>query len=153
MDANGKNQQLFFISLPAIAFFLNYFWESLHGLLFQGHPEFHAIMYVPMMIEMAVYDSFSIMGLYLFVALFARKLLWPVTLRNCAIFTAAALTAAWGTEYAALHVRHEWAYLPGMPMLLGVGLLPLLQLALTGIASIVVSRQVSCRDHNRNGES
>jgi hypothetical protein len=139
MNADGKHQLRFFIALPATAFFLNYFWESLHGLLFQGHPELPAMRYVPMMIEMAFYDSFSITVLYLLVSLVARKLLWSVNLRNCTIFITAALTAAWGIEYASLHVMHAWAYLPGMPVVLGVGLLPFFQLAVTGIAAITVS--------------
>jgi hypothetical protein len=152
MNANGKHRLRFFIALPTAAFFLNYFWESLHGLLFLGHPELPAMRYVPMMIEMAAYDSFSIMGLYLFVSLFARKLLWPVRLRNCSIFIAAALTAAWGIEYAALHVMHAWAYLPGMPVVFGVGLLPFLQFAVTGIVSVAFS-VLTLREDSMPGKS
>jgi hypothetical protein len=139
----AKREILFFAALALASFFLNFFWESLHGLLFQGHPAMQAVRYVPMMLEMSCLDTVSISGLYLFVSLVSRSLVWQNTFRNCVIFVSAALIADYGTEYAAVHIRHEWGYLPEMPQIFGVGLLPLVQLALTGLSAIVIAGKVS----------
>jgi len=143
MDTKRKRQTSFFAALWTAAFFLNFFWESLHGLLYRDHPGTAASGYVPMMLEMAVYDAFAVSGLYLLVSLLCRTLLWKITFRNGTVFVVAALCAAFSTEYAALHILHAWRYLPSMPTVFGVGLLPLVQLAVTGVAAILAASRLS----------
>jgi len=135
--------RLFFVFMILSAFLLNFFWESLHGLLFQDHSGMPAGRYVPMMVEMALYDALGICAIHLVVSLYRRMLLWPLTRSNAMIFTAVALLAAAAVEFIAVHVRHEWAYLPSMPVVFGIGLLPLVQLALTGLAAIALAQKLS----------
>ncbi|MGB8247748.1 MAG: hypothetical protein WCE98_07030 [Chlorobium sp.] len=146
MKTKRKRQASFFASLWTAAFFLNFFWESLHGLLYLDHPAMAAAGYVPMMLEMAVYDAFAVSGIYLLVSLLCRTLLWKITIRNVAVFAFAALCAAFSTEYTALHLLHAWFYLPSMPTVFGVGLPPLLQLAVTGVAAISAAGRLSSVD-------
>lgn len=143
METAGRKTLFFFASLWIAAFFLNFFWESLHGLLYQDHPEMEAIRYVPMMVEMAFYDAFAVSGLYLFHALVFRSLLWENTVSHIAIFFLAAIITAAVVEYAAAHLLHAWNYLPSMPTVAGIGLLPLLQFAVTGVASIFAAERLS----------
>ncbi|MCF8383816.1 MAG: hypothetical protein K9G39_09570 [Chlorobium sp.] len=143
METKRKRQISFFAALWTTAFFLNFFWESLHGLLYRDHPAMAASGYVPMMVEMAVYDAFAVSGLYLLVSLLCRTLLWKITMHNVTVFSVAALFAAFSTEYAAQHVLHAWFYLPSMPTVFGVGLLPLFQLAVTGVAAILAASGLS----------
>lgn len=143
MDRTGKRPFVFFASLWTASFFLNFFWECVHGLLFQDHPGMAASLYVPMMIEMACYDAFGVSGLYLLVSLIFRSLLWENTIQHLAVFTLLALVAAMCFEYVAVHVLHAWRYLPAMPVLSGIGLLPLLQLAVTGLSAVLAARRIS----------
>lgn len=143
MTTTGRRQIVFFAALWIVAFFLNFFWESLHGLLFVDHPAMEAASYVPMMLEMASYDAVAVLGLYLFVALVFRSLLRENTVSHTALFSIAAIIAAAVGEYAAVQILHAWAYLPSMPTVSGIGLLPLMQLAVTGVASIFVAGKLS----------
>jgi len=143
METAGRKTPVFFASLWIVAFFLNFFWECLHGLLYQDHPQMEAIIYVPMMVEMAFYDAVAVSGLYLFHALVFRSLLWGNTVSHIAVFFLAAIITAAVVEYAAAHLLHAWNYLPSMPTVAGIGLLPMLQLAVTGVASIFAAERLS----------
>ncbi|MBM3162411.1 MAG: hypothetical protein FJZ79_03640 [Chlorobi bacterium] len=150
METKRKRQISFFSALWVTAFFLNFFWESLHGLLYRDHPAMAASGYVPMMVEMACYDAFGVSGLYLLVSLILRALLWENTVRHLALFTLLALVAATCFEYAAVHVLHAWSYLPSMPTLSGIGLLPLLQIAVTGLSAILAAGRISFSSGGRS---
>lgn len=131
----------FSAALSVTAFLLNFCWESLHGLFFAAHPEMPAGEYVPMMLFMALMDTLGISALYLFTALSARQWSWPGSWRNNSIFFLAALAAAFTIEYISIFMLHLWHYGPSMPVVFGVGLLPLFQLALTGLFSVYVARR------------
>ncbi|ASQ90522.1 hypothetical protein CHL67_05960 [Prosthecochloris sp. GSB1] len=143
MSSSKNMAGLFFLSLVTSAFFLNFAWESFHGLLFQNHPVMPASRYVPMMVEMSLYDASGIVAFYLVVSACLRILLWPTIPANVMIYLAVALLGAAAIEFVAVHVLHEWAYLPSMPAVFGIGVLPLVQLPLTGLASIVLARRFS----------
>jgi hypothetical protein len=136
----GLRLHVFYPVLMASAFLLDFCWESWHGLLYRAHQELPALVYVPMMVQMALVDALAITGMQLFVALFAKDFLWRCSIRNVALFCAVGALPAWGVEYTAVSRLHLWAYTPLMPTLFGVGLSPLLQLPLTGLAAIIAAR-------------
>ena len=82
----GRLLPVFYPVLMVSAFFLNFCWESWHGLLYRAHQELPALIYVPMMSQMALVDSLAITGMQLCVALFARNFLWRFSVRNIALF-------------------------------------------------------------------
>jgi len=90
-----------------------------------------------------IYDAFAVSGLYLFHALVFRSLLWENTVSHIAVFFLTAIITAAVVEYAAAHLLHAWNYLPSMPTVAGIGLLPLLQFAFTGVASIFAAERLS----------
>lgn len=141
---------MFFLALWIASFFLNFFWESLHGLLFQDHPAMAAVRYVPMMLEMAVYDAFAVSGVYLLVSLLNRAPVWRPTLRNILLYEVLAVFTAAFTEHAAVRILHQWAYLPSMPLVFGLGITPLVQLALTGLVSILAAGRISFSSGGRS---
>jgi len=53
--------------------------------------------------------------------------------------------AAYGVEYVSLSLLHLWQYGPAMPLVLGVGLFPLLQLSLTGLFSVIAARAIAVK--------
>ena len=143
MEIKVKKGPMFFAALAAAAFFINFCWESLQGLLYIAHPGMAASDYVPMMLFMSLMDTLGILALYCLTALFSRRWFWSTDLRNTSFFFLSALVAAYAVEYVALFMLHLWQYRPLMPRLFGVGLFPLLQMSLTGLFSVFVTRHVA----------
>ena len=143
MKIVGGQRGAFLTTLAAASFLLNFCWESLHGLLYEGHPEMAASAYVPMMLLAALMDTFAIAVIYFLTALFARVWFWDQGLRNRLFFLFTALFAASLLEYVSINSLHLWHYRPSMPVLFGIGLFPLVQLSLTGLFSLFVARKVA----------
>jgi len=143
MKRKWKKTVCFFAALSVTAFLANFCWESLNGLLYEAHPAMAAVKYVPMMIFMAAMDTLGITALYLLTALLVRIWFWEPDFRNSSIFFLAGLAAAYAIEYISLHALHLWHYLPGMPIIFGVGLYPLFQISLTGLLSVLLARKIT----------
>jgi hypothetical protein len=143
MEITGTKRLLFFAALAVTAFLTNFCWESLHGLLYEGHQRMAASDYVPMMLFMALMDTLGIIALYGLTALVFRSWIWRPDFRCSLFFCVSALAAAYAVEYVALFRSHTWQYSPAMPLLFGVGLFPLIQLSITGLFSVVSARHVA----------
>jgi hypothetical protein len=143
MTGERRQYQLFFALLYFQAFVFNFCWESLHGMLYEGHQSLAASVYVPMMLRMALFDALAITGLYLLTSLFSGTLVWSPGRKNSAVFFLAAIVASYAVEYFSVHIFYAWAYGELMPILFGVGLAPLLQLSLTGLLSVIFALGLS----------
>ena len=143
METTRQHKLIFFVTLAVTAFFTNFCWESLHGLLYKAHPGMSASAYVPMMLKMAVMDSLGITGLYCFTAFVAHKWFWELGLFNSLCFFLSGIVSAYAVEYFSIFVLHLWQYDFSMPILFGIGLFPLFQLSLTGLLSVFVARKVA----------
>ncbi|NTU57319.1 MAG: hypothetical protein HGB00_00135 [Chlorobiaceae bacterium] len=141
MNGHTKQRIVFFSLFYLCSFLLNFLWESGQGVLYTAHQELAAREYVPMMVQMALLDALSLTGIYLFTSFCARSLLWPPHIRNIAVFSFAGLVSAWTVEYISVNLLRAWSYTPDMPLLFMVGLGPLLQLAVTGLAAIFMARR------------
>lgn len=130
---------LFFAALYASAFVLNFCWESMHGLLYRDHQELAASVYVPMMARMAGVDALSVVGVYLFTALLSGALVWKPGWQTFLVFFLVAIIPSWAVEYVAVTILAIWSYTSAMPVLLTVGLTPLLQIPLTGLLSVLIA--------------
>ena len=146
MEISGRTGAIRIAILAVTAFFANFCWESLQGLLYEAHPAMAASDYVPMMLFMAFMDTLGILALYCLTALFSRRWFWTPDLRNSSFFFLSALVAAYAVEYVALFMLHIWQYRPLMPRLFGVGLFPLLQMSLTGLFSVFAARYGACNE-------
>jgi hypothetical protein len=143
MKRESRQMAVFFLSMYAAAFFLNFCWESWHGLWYQAHRGLPAGSYVPMMVRMALLDAAAVVAMYLFTALLSRRIDWLPDARSIALFCLAGAVPASAVEYVAVVRLHAWAYLSTMPTLFGVGLSPLLQLPLTGLAGLLAARGIA----------
>ncbi len=150
MNVEAKRLLAFYPVLYVSAFSLNFCWESWHGLLYVAHQGLPASVYVPMMVQMALLDAISVIGMHLFTAFFARKFVWRPAGRHLVVFCLAGALPAWAVEFASVNLLHLWSYTGAMPMLFRVGMSPLLQLPLTGLAGIVVARAVAGYDRIRD---
>lgn len=124
------------IKIFFIACFINLLYEILHSLLYKTCWEASLSRYVYLIIKAAVFDGFSIVVIYFVSFRFLRF--------DFRIFTfiIVSLFFAYFWEIYSLK-KGKWEYSPKMPIILGVGLTPLIQLCLTGILSVVVLNYIS----------
>jgi len=126
------------------SFFLNFVWEAFHSVfLYNGH-NFNAIKYVPMIGYVSIVDGLLIVGIYLIVSLLLRDIFWIRTpnKNKAVIFMVVGLLIAWFIEYRAIFIQSKWSYNAWMPIIFGVGISPLLQLSITGIASLILTKML-----------
>jgi len=126
------------------AFPLNFLWEALHTVYLYQRHDFQAVTFVPMLLYATTMDGLIIEALYLFVAAASRHLFWirPLLGRHQFAFACGGCAVAALIEYRAVFVDHRWAYSPAMPTVFGIGLSPLIQLSVTGLLSIWLTRAV-----------
>ncbi len=98
-----------------------------------------AAVFVPMVLRLAALDALSVVGLQLCTAVQAPGVAWRPSLRNIALFCVLGGFAGWGVAYVAVVHLHLWA---------AVDLFQMLQLPLTGLASVAVARLVSGIGHS-----
>lgn len=136
-----------FFEIMIFSFLLNFFWESLHGFsLYTGHI-IDSDKYVYMMTNMAFGDATTILTIYIFCAFFMKDILWfkAMNLKMGVIFFIIGLGVAVVAEYRAVYMTHEWHYNNKMPIVLGVGLSPFLQLSVTGVISLWLTKRLRNR--------
>jgi len=143
MEKKRKHKTFFFVVLVVVSFLTNFFWESLHGLLYKANPGMAAEDYVPKILLAAVMDTFGIIILYCLTAIVFRTWFWKLGLYNGLFFSLSSLAVAYIVESIALFELHLWQYRPSMPLVFGIGLSPLLQLSLTGLFSVFVAHKVA----------
>lgn len=121
------------ISLPVklflVGFFLNLLYELLHSLWYTTCLEAPLKKYVYLILKAAAFDGFAIVILYTATFFLFQEYYQLVA------FAIAALVFAYGWELYSLKAG-KWEYANTMPKILGAGITPTIQLALTGILAI-----------------
>jgi len=132
------------IFLFGFSFLLNFFWEALHAVYLYQHHDFDAATYVPMLLYVSSMDSLMVLGLYLGVGLMWRDLLWIKRFQKTPVifFLILGVVVAFIIEYRAVFYTHRWLYRKAMPTIFGVGLSPLLQLSVTGLLAVWLTREI-----------
>lgn len=127
-----------------ISFLFNFLWESLHAVYFYQRHDLDALNYVPMMLHVSFVDGLLVLGLYLGVALGWLDLFWirPFTAGQISAFLAIGVVVAAAIEYRAVFYYHKWLYKQAMPTLFGLGISPLVQLSITGLIAIWLTREL-----------
>jgi len=131
------------LALAVSAYLLNFFWESLHAVNLYQNLDIAASNYLPLMLYVSTVDSLLIFVMYLTVSLIWRDIFWlrKVNTKQLLTFAGTGIIIAAIIEYHALFVAHKWSYSTAMPTLFGIGLSPLLQLAVTGILALYIARK------------
>jgi hypothetical protein len=127
------------------SFILNFVWESLHAVfLYEGH-DFNAKKYVLMVCYVSAIDGILILGIYLFIAVLWRNILWlqKMSAKHICVVLITGLLLAAVIEYRKVFITKTWSYNQLMPTVLGLGVSPLIQLGITGLLAVWLSKRVS----------
>ena len=135
---------LIFLSIFAISFLLNFVWESFHSAFLYEGMDFAAKKYVSMVIYASAVDGTLILGIYLFICFLWRDIFWPRKMNRKHGYSAfiAGLAIAVGIEYRRVFITMSWRYNQLMPTIFGIGLSPLFQLSITGVATFWLMRRI-----------
>ena len=138
------NVVIIIIFLFGFSFLLNFFWEALHAVYLYQHHDFDAATYVPMLLYVSSMDSLMVLGFYLGVGLMWRDLLWIKRFqkKSIVVFLILGIVVAFIIEYRAVIYTHRWLYKEAMPTIFGVGLSPLVQLSVTGILAVWLTKEI-----------
>lgn len=125
------------LKLAAVAFFLNFFWEVLHSrfyttTLFMGPAALGNLLTLQ-----SLKDAGWIVLLYLVTVLLFRNADVTKNRAQLVVFVALALAFSFIDERISVEFG-RWAYAPVMPTVFGAGLTPLLELAATGVLSLII---------------
>jgi hypothetical protein len=128
-------------------FFFNLLWEVAHSLLYDWNspPLINDIyVYCPRIIFFAtLFDAVWIFTFILWNSLIRRKfdwLLYPQK-RDFIVFVGIGIIQAIFIELFAV-IFNQWEYNQFMPVIFGIGLTPLIQLALTSSLSLYLSSKI-----------
>jgi hypothetical protein len=126
------------------SFFLNFFWEALHAVYLYQRHDFDASNYVPMILYVSSVDSLVVLGFYLGVGIMWLDLFWIKLFkkRQILVFICIGVVVAAIIEYSSIFYYHRWKYNEDMPTIFGIGISPLIQLSVTGILALWLSREL-----------
>lgn len=133
--------------LGVFSFLLNFVWESYHAAgLYQDH-NIHAVDYIKMMTFVSIMDVLMVYVIYGITAVIVKDFAWfkVMTKHNIGLFFVIGIVLAYGIEYLMVFVWEWWQYNPHMPTIFGVGISPLLQLSLTGLLAVFISKKLLYR--------
>lgn len=130
--------------LFSFAFLLNFLWEALHAVYLYQRHDLDALKYVPMMLYVSSVDGLIVLGLYIFVRVCWRNLFWikRFGMGPVIAFVVAGLVVATVIEVRAVFYFHKWVYKEVMPTVFGIGISPLVQLSVTGLIAVWLTREI-----------
>jgi len=121
-----------------LAFLLNFVWESIHAVLFyEGLASYVAIFFTRMVLYASFVDALLILAIFCSGCLLFKSACWLESYRGKEVL----FTVVFGLIIAAIIEMkalwfEQWKYTALMPTIFGIGLSPLVQLAVTGSLSI-----------------
>ena len=135
---------LVFLFIFAISYLLNFVWESFHSAFLYEGMDFAAKKYVLMVSYVSAVDGSLILGIYLFVSFLWGDISWLRKMngkhRYAVFITGMAIAAI--IEYRRVFITMSWSYNQFMPTIFGIGLSPLFQLSITGVATFWLTRRI-----------
>lgn len=126
------------------AFLFNSLWEALHAVYLYEEHDFNASKYVPMVLYVSYRDSLLILGTYLGVSIIWLNIFWirVFTRSRAVVFSVIGIAVGAAIEYLAVFYFHRWMYKESMPTVVGIGISPLLQLSVTGLMAVWLTRRL-----------
>jgi len=126
------------------SFFLNFFWEVLHAPLFTC-LECGTNKHIFMIISATFIDSLIVTVVYL-IGLQFFKNWFNLDYLHIGSVIFVTVVIAFCIELRAVELG-KWSYTSSMPLLFGIGLTPLLQLAITSLITFWVIKKISIPQH------
>jgi hypothetical protein len=120
------------------SYLFNFVWEAFHAVWLYEDHDIGADHYVRMINYVSIVDALIVLGIFCIVCVLWRNLSWLKGMNSMQAL-AVVLTgfAASGMlEYRAVYLLKEWRYNENMPIVLGIGLSPLIQIGVTGLLAL-----------------
>jgi hypothetical protein len=126
------------------SFLFNFLWEALHAVYLYRSHDVASSVYVPMLLYVSLMDGLIISGVYLGIGLIWWNLLWVknVTIVRILSFAFGGMGVAAIIEHLAIFHDQRWDYKEEMPTVLGIGVSPLVQLSITGLLAVWLTREL-----------
>jgi len=130
-----------FLVIALVAFVLHYAWESVHLPLYTNYGTLGGLL--PIQLYAALGDVLYTLLVFAGVALIKRDAGWMRRARggDYVLLSLLGLCIAALVEYKAT-LLHLWEYTPAMPTVFGLGLSPLLQMAVLLPLCVYISRGI-----------
>lgn len=126
------------------AYLLNFFWEAWHATyLYQAH-NFPIKKYVGMISYVSLIDALLLIGIFAVGILIWKNFFWfkDMDKKKYWYIIVSAIAVAVAIEIKGVYLFNQWSYNELMPTIFGIGISPLLQLAVTGLISVWIIRKI-----------
>jgi len=147
---------LFLINLFSISFLLNFVWEisqmGFYSTLGMGDVSDYG-NFLRTHWEVSLKDALMVVSVYLIISLILKNCLpsgdvsqgqkWPLTWNSGWLILLLSLPA-WQAviEYYSVYIYGRWGYAEAMPLIYGIGIIPLLQMLVLPGAAVLLSRHL-----------
>ena len=131
-----------------MAFASNFIWESWHASYLYASHTFN-LSFWPLMVYAASIDTILLLAIFFGGTLIWKNFYWfgKDSIKVSLYFIIAGIIIAAVIEYKAVYIFQQWTYSNLMPTVFGLGVSPLVQLALTGLLSVSIARQAIKMDN------
>jgi len=119
------------------AFFISLLYELLHSILYKTCLNAPLKKYVYLILKAAIFDGFAISAMYYLTYLIFNNQDIFSNYYQLILFFSISLMFAYAWEIYSIKAG-KWEYSDRMPLILGVGITPVIQLFLTGLLSIYI---------------
>lgn len=138
------NQLLYIVKLFVISLLLNFVWEISQMFLYatagagalSNYSEFISIHWL-----VSIKDALMVVSVYVLISLFSQNWLWIKKLDRKWLWLLFLPLWQGFIEYHAVYVSHRWAYNDLMPLILGIGIAPLLQMLILPPLALFLSKR------------
>lgn len=128
---------LFLISnIFLISFLINLLWEVIHSQLYDTCLNLPLEKYIPLIVIASIKDGFWISLFFLISVYMFKDINILTNYLQLSLFVFLALSFSFIDEKISI-TRKRWKYSKQMPKIFGVGLTPLIELAVTGILAFL----------------
>ena len=133
-------------ALALFSVLLNFAWETLAVSLYDMHAAPLANGVAVHCLQAALGDAGITLAAFAAGSMVAtRRWLFRPTIATVATYLGLGLAITIVFEYVSVYVLHRWAYAAGMPTVLGIGMLPLVQWLLVPLINLWLARRhLSC---------
>lgn len=138
----------FYLYLLLFSFLLNFVWEVSQMPLFSSMDSYGNLENISSFVLIhwgtTLLDVAGILAVFSIIRFFKKN--WPWTKGFNSGWAALLIllpAGQWIVEYYGVHVLHAWSYAPSMPLVFGVGILPLLQMLILPGASVLLVKKIS----------
>jgi hypothetical protein len=119
-----------------ISFLINLLWEVIHSQLYTTCLKAPLKKYIPLIIGASLKDGWWISLLFGITVILFRNINILSNLPQLIFFVVLSLAFSFYVEKTALK-KKRWEYAKQMPTIFGVGITPLLEIAITGIVAFL----------------